>query len=285
MATGSQYLADLPNYSEEQKTHIRYAFDLHGEVKALREETTEPEFRASLATAMRAQSAARPDILFVGFRANEQTKVDSIAAGFGLVATLVESGLANVGIYSNFYSTPYELLFGKHALRSGASYLLRKDKVTSVLTEIRNSLSRRWIIRNSVGAKDAASWSAGTKIEIGSSWAGGGMFSAGVLLHEIGHYNGLVDVCSMPECCGKFLRIEHFRPAFTTEQLECERNEVHGPQASKGSGHFIGLKRAKLLATTQKNLTVWNADSYRWYCSYFHKQEINAGAPTRIRSW
>lgn len=225
------------------------------------------------------QSAAKPGILFLGF--SSQPQVDVIASALGDVHTMVTTALQQVGVSWKVSASPYEKMFGTRALRSGASYDKRVIKVRATLNAIDAGLATRWTIRRST-ADDVASYSSGNKLDIGTKWpAAGGKFAAGVLIHEIGHWTGLVDVCQV--CQAQQLLDQHYQDQYTTQTLRCASNTPHGNAARNGSGHFIGIKRCKLLATTQKNLTVWNTDSYRWFCSYFFQSEVNQGAAAFTR--
>lgn len=58
---------------------------------------------------------------------------------------------------------------------------------------------------------------------------------------------------------------------------QCTGNTPHGATAASGKGHFIGSKQVKRLAEKHKNATIYNTDSYRWYCYAFFKNEVDAG--------
>jgi hypothetical protein len=225
------------------------------------------------------QSAVKPHLLFLRFPVDKQLLVDQIAHAFDDVNEMLTAALAHVGQSNSFSLSPYELLFGKRSLRSGASYAQRETKVTNVLRAIQAGLMQNWTIKYDEIANDIASFSGGNRIAVGKAWGGGGKFAAGFLIHEMGHWAGLVDVCSL--CCDAQIRTKHFQAGYTTAQLNCLNNRGHATRdrIQAGQGHFIGYKRAKLLATTQKNLTVWNADSYRWYCYQFFKTEVTNSLP------
>jgi hypothetical protein len=282
MTTISQHVQALPGFNAEQKTAMELF--MAGKLgKTTTNDATPDEF-AAIRAEMGCQSAAKPQFVFLGF--DSQPIVNGIAGAFAELTTMVNSGLAQVGVSWKASSSPYEKIFGKSAMRSGASYALRVAKVRQVLNDIGASVNNAWVIRNDSGAGDVASYSDGNKLQIGSKWpTGGGKFAAGVLIHEIGHWTGLVDVCS--HCQAQELLKKHFQ-MYTTAGLKCSKNGPHGADAARNEGHFIGITRSKLLATTQKNLTVWNADSYRWYCSYFHQDDVAAGAAlvtTKAISW
>jgi hypothetical protein len=280
MTTIKQFVDAVPGYSAEQMLALGGALD-RKLGKNNDQEVSKAEFDNALATHS-PQAPARADILFVGFKAGQAELVASIAAAFDEVRVLVDAGLVGAGLSGTVFSTPYETLFGTKALRSGASYPLRHRKVVQVLTDIRTGLADRWVVEYKQYDNDVASWSGGTKVNIGKGFKGGGKFAAGVLIHEMGHRKGLVDVCTA--CRRAQIRLEHFQGAYTTELLDCADNDGHGKDAMviANTGHFIGNRRTKLLATQQKNLAVWNADSYRWYCYRFFKDEVQRGAPKPI---
>ncbi|APW41535.1 hypothetical protein RS694_02515 [Rhodoferax saidenbachensis] len=290
MTTLPEHVEKLPHYNADQKKAIVsqlgsfYAHDLR--IKEGSTYTflpfTEEQFTRRVWPTIGPQAVAKPKLLFIGFEAGELQMVNSIAAAFDDVNTMLDAGLQNVGVSGRFSATPYELLFGTKAMRSGSSFALRERKVKEVLEAIQTDLTKHWIIERKATSSDVASWSAGDKIAIGSAWPqGGGKFAAGVLIHEMGHRQGLQDICAV--CRAADLKTAHFQ-LYESESLKCSKNKPHGDLAASNGGHFIGIKRSRLLATTQKNLTVWNADSYRWYCSYFFKPEVQAGAPKAI-SW
>lgn len=288
MATLADYVNAMVQYNADQKKAIIaklgsfYAEDLP--IKDMNTYAflplTEEQFTTRVWPTLGPQVAAKPKLLFVGFEVGQSQVVNSIAAAFDEVSAMLDAGLRNVGLSGRLSATPYELLFGTKALRSGSSFLLRENKVREILNAIKDQLAQSWTIERK--GSDVASWSSGDRIAIGSAWPpNGGKFAAGILIHEMGHRQGLQDICAA--CRVADLKKAHFQ-FYESEQLKCAKNDIHGPLAASNKGHFIGLKRSKLLATTQKNLTVWNADSYRWYCSYFFKTEVQAGAPKTI-SW
>ena len=280
MTTIAEFTARVTGYSEEQMMALAGALDKKLG-KNSNETIPEDEFNAALAT-FSPQAAARRDILFVGFKGTQQALVDTIATAFGDVITMVDSGLAGAGLSNATTPTPYEILFGKKTSRSTASYPLRQRKVTDMLTAIRTGVTDRWIVEYKERDGDIASWSGGTKINIGTGWRGTGKYTTGFLIHEMGHRCGLVDVCST--CLRTQLTRSHYQPTYTYSALNCKRNDLHGgtPMVTANTGHFIGTRRCRMLALEQKNLTIWNADSYRWFCSYFHKTEVQAGTTATI---
>jgi len=284
VTTVAQFVDELPGYSGEQKDAVKAAL-LTARQKiaytALNTDVVTADQFAGFIAGLGPQCAAKPDLLFLNFRPAQQGLVDEIGGAWGHVDTMVASGLSGAGLSNRDRPTPYELLFGRKTRFSGSSYALRQAKVGAVLQAVRDGLANKWVVKYDAIAQDIASWSAGNTIAIGTAFRpGGGKFAAGVLIHEMGHRAGLVDVCSY--CLSQQLKAAHFQAGYTTAGLNCGNNKEHGKSVhvkDANAGHFIGMRRSKLLATTQKNLTVWNADSYRWYCCYFHRDEVTATTP------
>ena len=272
-------------YSDFQKTLARSQIvNIRGAV--LTELTEEANFNAWFEQRIGVQPSNASTLLFIDFGKNvgsgsdlslaevakERRVVNEIASSFTEIRTMLTTALQHVGKFNTFSSTPYEICFGKHASRSNVSWAHRSAKVTDILTEIDASLDKKWVIQKAVG-NDVASWSAGDKLAIGTGWTGAGKFSAGVIIHELGHSIGLADVCDLCPYFNHVHETEHFHD-YTKVEIKCGKNSDHG-KLTGGKGHFIGLKRVKLLAKNKKNLTVWNTDSYRWFCYHFFKADVD----------
>ncbi|MBI2771602.1 MAG: hypothetical protein HYX47_18400 [Burkholderiales bacterium] len=287
MTTIAGFVDAMGAYTAEQKAAIKSALvtlrQASNPAAANTDVVTQDQYNGFF-TALGPQARGKPDLLFLNFTPALQDMVTGIADAFGHVDVMVASGLAGAGLSNAEQATTYELLFGKKTRTSWSSFPQRTAKVKAVLGVIRAGLAEKWVVKYDSIASDIASHSGGNTITIGTGWRpGGGKFAAGVLIHEMGHRAGLVDVCSF--CLDAQLKKSHFQSGYATAGLNCAKNNEHGKSKyvkDANSGHFIGLKRSKLLPLVQKNLTIWNADSYRWYCSYFHKDDVTNTAPAAI---
>lgn len=272
MPPTTQFVAQL-RYTPEQKNAINEQFGL-AYIPA--DPAGPSEFKALFDKHVGPQATSHPDLLFVGFP--DLQAVKRIAAALDLVKGMVQRGIQYAGVSPTFTKSPYEMLFGAHRVRSH-HWLARVSLVQARLTDIANGTAAPWIIRRTVN-DDVASWPGGNKLDIGSGFGTAqGHWAAGFLLHEIGHAKGrLEDICRT--CHGTEATLTHYKHCNPAQPAKCGSNNTH--KSAGVSGHFSGkLDRVKSLASLNKNLTIWNADSYRWYCLYLYRgaldREVGAG--------
>ena len=233
---------------------------------------------------------------FVGF---EQARVDELGACFDTALAMLTEARRHVGLHTWRGKTPYESVFGAHAwhgssatrkaglalgnanaesgFASRASYV--RNKIDQMAADMSDA---RWLVCKSNDVNDAAALKGGVGgylMEIGAGFPLGpaGHYHAGVLIHEVGHNQGLADVCDQCQHHRPLLEGAHFMPHADANIPQCTGNKPHGHMAASGRGHFIGAKQVKRLAENHKNATVYNTDSYRLYCYAFFKNEAAAG--------
>lgn len=235
-------------------------------------------------------------VRFIGF---EQGRVNELGAGLDIALLMLEEAKRNVGLHTWPGKTHYETIFGARAWHGSSAtrkagvaagnanaesgFALRasyvRAKIDQMMVDLRDP---RWILYKSNDAGDAAALKGGRGgylMAIGPAFPRGlvGHFHAGVLIHEVGHNLGLADVCGECQQHRELLDSVHYAPRSDANIPSCTGNNAHGPMADAGKGHFIGLKQVKRLAEGHKNATIYNTDSYRWYCYAFFKNEVDAG--------
>lgn len=241
-------------------------------------------------------------VRFVGF---EQARVDELGACLDTALAMLTEARRHVGLHTWPGKTPYESVFGARAwhgrsatrkagqalrnanaesgFASRASYV--RGKIDQMAADMGDA---RWMLYQSSEAGDAAALKGGVGgylMAIGPGFPLGpaGHFHAGVLIHEVGHNQGLADVCDQCQHHRPLLEGAHFMPHADANIPQCTGNTPHGRMVASGRGHFIGSKQVKRLAENHKNATVYNTDSYRWYCYAFCKNEVDAGITAHKR--
>ncbi|CAA2109070.1 hypothetical protein [Variovorax paradoxus] len=232
-------------------------------------------------------------IRFFGF---DQPRVNEFGACLDLAARMLAEARRHVGLHTWPGKTNFEAAFGSRAwhgmsttrkaglargnANAESGFASRSAYVRTKIDQmIADLASESWMIYKSYEAGDAAALKGGRGgylMAIGPGFPRGalGHFHAGVLVHEVGHNLGLADVCGT--CHRLLLDGAHFTPYADANIPQCSSNNTHGPMMAAG-GHFIGSKQTTRLAEHHKNATVYNTDSYRWYCYAFFKNEVASG--------
>lgn len=242
-------------------------------------------------------SGARPQFNFVGFT---QARVTEFDRCLGLVGEMLQTASPHIGETATFGSH-YEDCFGTKAWH-GSSATKRaaiarnaqnpqsgfESRVAYVRTKFQDLIAayaQPWLLVASTTRGDAAALAGldSHEIKIGPGFPRGAPahFHAGVLIHEMGHNLGLADVCSV--CHHTQLNDStHF---VDRGRLGCDAglNGDHGDTGPAGTGHYIGSARVRSLASNHKNMSVFNTDSYRWFCYAYWKAEITAQAALHER--
>ena len=278
---------------------VRHAiqFAEGGGIKALGLDMTAQECQAMVDKVVLTPAAGNHrHVRFIGF---DQERVNELGAGLDIALRMLEEAKRNVGLHTWPGKTHYESIFGSRAwhgssatrkagaaagnanaesgFASRASYV--RAKIDQMMDDLRDP---RWILYKSNEAGDAAALKGGRGgylMAIGPAFPRGavGHFHAGVLIHEVGHNLGLADVCGECQQHRQLLDATHYAPRSDANIPQCTGNTPHGAMAASGKGHFIGSKQVKRLADAHKNATIYNTDSYRWYCYAFFKNEVDAG--------
>ncbi|MGJ7534591.1 MULTISPECIES: hypothetical protein [unclassified Variovorax] len=235
-------------------------------------------------------------VRFVGF---DQARVDELGTCLDTALLMLQEARRHVGLYTWPGKTSYETIFGSRAwhgssatrkagvaggnasaesgFASRASYV--RTKIDQMVVDLRDP---RWMVYDSKEKGDAALLKGGRGgylMAIGPAFPKGavGHFHAGVLIHEVGHNLGLADICGVCQEHHDLLNAAHYAPRADANIPQCSGNNAHGELAASGRGHFIGSKQVKRLADGHKNATIYNTDSYRWYCYAFFKNQVDAG--------
>jgi hypothetical protein len=221
----------------------------------------------------------------------EQARVDELAPCLGYVRDMLRAAQPGVGEHFGWSNSKYENFFGSRAWfgvsatkRAGiaagtgalSGYESRSAFVRTMFTDLLAAYARTWVLVRSIVPRDAASLSTPGhyQISIGPGFPRGrpGHLHAGVLIHEMGHNLGLVDVCSV---CQR-TQLDNAAHFVNHVGLTCDDNATHGDEGPGGNGHFIGEARCKTLASEYKNMSVFNTDSYRLYCCAYYDAEVKA---------
>lgn len=268
-----------------------------GVVREMGEDRTEEECQRLVdETFMRPAVGNHRHLRFLGF---DQARVDELGACFDIAHAMLTEARPHVGLHTWPGKTKYEAAFGARAwhgssatrkaglvrgdVNAESGFLSRarfvRDKIDQMLADLRDP---RWIVYRSTEAGDAAAAKGGLggyTMAIGPGFPRGraGHFHAGVLIHEMGHNRGLADICDQCPEPKLLLESAHFVPYTDDNIPPCRANSKHGAMVVLGKGHFIGSKQVKRLAENHKNATIYNTDSYRWYCYAFFRNLVDAG--------
>jgi hypothetical protein len=233
--------------------------------------------------------------VFSGFTQNE---IDSIVKWWKRGAQILWCAEYDVGGYNRIGTSNYEKLFGKRGLRSDAGYEARAGFVGETIHAMTSALDQPWFIEkdNALRALAGSSGTGSYALKLGALT---NLAELGFLIHEWAHNAGMEDVCS---ACSSALfekaaslsrmavrsqarmarernRHDLYPHSLRGTPPQCANNAAHGgPDGSQ----FQGYERATRLARVSKHLSVWNADSYRWYCLLFFKYEANAAFQMRF---
>jgi hypothetical protein len=259
---------DALGLAADRKTQVVASFG--NSLYSLDAEMNDERWAEQLALRYGLQSAAKPNLIFIGFQS--QARVDQIVAAMDIVGELLRAGLAQVGQWHWHSSSHYETYFGKK-VRTGrnVSWPRRELKVrNTVQAMIDNLAARAWVFWDhapGVG-DDVATHSGGWVIKLGGAWPAVATREVvgGVLVHEMGHAAGLLDICEASGCVAKLGATGHYVD-LDGETVRCRQPTHAGWDKIAGhKGHYTGGKRSRRLAADHKNLAVWNADNYRWFC-------------------
>ncbi len=259
---------DAQNYPADRKAQVVSA--MGKSLYSLDSEMTDEIWAQQLASRYGLQSAARRDLIFIGFQ--DQGRVDQIVAAFSVVKDLLDAALPLVGQWHWNRSSHYETYFGKK-VRTGknVSWPRRELKVRNTIQAMIDNLTTKpwafWDHEPGVG-DDVATHSGGWVINLGGAWPAVATreVTGGVLVHEMGHAAGLLDICESSGCVAKLGAVNHYVD-LNGEEVRC-RKPTHASwdKIAGHKGHYTGGKRSRKLAAEHKNLAVWNADNYRWFC-------------------
>lgn len=221
--------------------------------------TASKKFERVLDNIIGPQSVALPNILFLGFKDNRQHLVQKLSTSWEKIGDWTQNAINGVG-----KDKAYSQWFGGKSLASKTSYLKREAMVSEKLSAIQVNVRQKWTLKWAPMGKDVASRVSDNFMTIGLGMNNAQATSeniTGILIHEIGHNNGLEDVCEL--CRGKEIKQAHFQTR-DAGSMKCNNNNIH----SQNGNHYTGSKKCKKLVSMSKNSSVWNTDNYRWYC-YF----------------
>lgn len=287
------------NYRAEQRQTVRLALSRRngGRNEYMTDDRTQQECERLLQQDVKT-IAGRPGFHFIGF---DQATVDGLGGCLVHLRSMLETAQQHVGEYYAVFTSKYEEFFGTRAWHGSSAtkkaglaagnaqaqsgFESRSAYVRARFAELVAALDERWLFVKSNVRGDAASLAAtgSYQISIGPAFPKGppAHFHAGVLIHEMGHNLGLADVCQI--CHAHHLRDStHF---VDRGRLACNagQNGPHGDLAGDDNGHYIGSKRVRKLASDHKNMSVFNTDSYRWFCCAYYEAEVNRQRAEHVR--